>query len=276
MAEFSEAEPSGDQVKEVAALRWKAVEAFNCTPGLTDTARRLGVHLICKMDTRTRACYPGQTRLSAELGCNESSITRAKKQLKDKGLISWELPAGRRQVIRPFKRRLKHALVHVWDWSKRAPVHIWKQTIRFPNVQLAPSKRAMETLQTCIQSVPNVHRCTPILPKILLKILLNGSRASKAKARAGMLKAKSASSMHSTPTRQHNQTTPQPERNQHLPTSRPSSLQSHRKQSCWQARATLTSGGSRRCCANVVSKAPRNRCPKLQSRKQGTLDDGTC
>ncbi len=96
MAEdFSESEELTE--KEKAALRWQAVQGFNAAP-VPPLAARLGIALICHMDARERLCYVGELRLSHELGAHLLSIQKAKKQLKEAGLISWTNPGGPRHL----------------------------------------------------------------------------------------------------------------------------------------------------------------------------------
>jgi hypothetical protein len=171
MAGFSEAEPSGDESRDIAILRWKAIEAFNAAPRLTPLARRVGVLLVCKMDNKTRCCFPGETRLAAELGCDGTSITRAKKQLKDLGLISWELPSGRRQgCLYTFDLQklatLANAVKAAGDKAVSEAIQTrtsagmeqrQTRTSAGMETQHRASKPAFETFQTRIQDVPNPH-----------------------------------------------------------------------------------------------------------------------
>jgi Helix-turn-helix domain len=84
---FAPAEPERNDAKDIAALRWRAVSAFNCHPDLTPLAQRLGIHLISKMDARSLACFPSEKRLAAELNCDLRSLKRAKSLLVERGLI---------------------------------------------------------------------------------------------------------------------------------------------------------------------------------------------
>ena len=96
MAEdFTEAEELTE--KEKAALRWQAVQGFNAAP-VPPLAARLGIALICHMDARGRLCFVGELRLSHELGAHLLSIHKAKKQLKEAGLINWTNPGGPRHL----------------------------------------------------------------------------------------------------------------------------------------------------------------------------------
>lgn len=86
--------------KDIASLRWQAIEAFNTAPGLSPMARRLGTALTTMMDAKTRACFPSELRLSAALGVNRVSINKAKVELRDAGLVNWTNPGGRRHLSR--------------------------------------------------------------------------------------------------------------------------------------------------------------------------------
>lgn len=77
-------------------MRWQAIEAFNRIPGLSPAARRVGIELICTMDAKTRACFPGELRLSGMLNMWPSAIKKGKADLKAAGLLTWSNPAGPR------------------------------------------------------------------------------------------------------------------------------------------------------------------------------------
>jgi hypothetical protein len=107
-------DPSGLKPQELAAMRWQAIEAFNCAPGLSPMARRVGCALISAMDAKTRNCYPSELRIASQLGVNLTSVKNAKAELgppnpkslgKGKGyetvgleLISWFHPKGPRHL----------------------------------------------------------------------------------------------------------------------------------------------------------------------------------
>jgi hypothetical protein len=82
--------------QEVAAMRWQAIEAFNRIPGLSPAARRVGIELICTMDAKTRACFPGELRLAGMLNMWPSAIKKGKAELRDAGLLTWTNPGGPR------------------------------------------------------------------------------------------------------------------------------------------------------------------------------------
>ncbi len=86
--------------KEIATMRWQAIEGFNSAPGLSPMARRLGIALICAMDAKTRNCFPGEVRLATELGVHLSAIKKAKAELRDAKLITWFNPGGPRHLSR--------------------------------------------------------------------------------------------------------------------------------------------------------------------------------
>jgi hypothetical protein len=90
----------GDEAREAAAQRWKAIEAFNCVPGLTPVARRVGIALICFMDSRTRDCFPAAITIAGRLGVSERAVKKAKDELRNAGLIDWSNPGGPRHVSR--------------------------------------------------------------------------------------------------------------------------------------------------------------------------------
>lgn len=84
--------------QEAAALRWKAVEAFNTMPDLSPAARKVGIALISLMDNKTRACFPSEQRLAGYLGTHIVTIKSAKKELRRKGLVDWSNPNGPRHL----------------------------------------------------------------------------------------------------------------------------------------------------------------------------------
>lgn len=84
--------------REMGRIRWIAVEVFNGAPGLTDTARRLGINLVTTMDAKTRACFPSQERMADVLGKSLASIKRAKVELRRAGYITWSYRGSPRGV----------------------------------------------------------------------------------------------------------------------------------------------------------------------------------
>ena len=100
--------------KQKAQLRWQAVEGFNSAPGLSPMARRVGVALICAMDSVSRESYISELRISVQLGVNLVSVKNAKaelgppiersggkgkpRQLVGAGLIDWTNPGGERHL----------------------------------------------------------------------------------------------------------------------------------------------------------------------------------
>jgi hypothetical protein len=90
----------GEEAKEPAAMRWQAVEGFNCAPGLTPSACRVGIALISIMDARTRACFPSEQWLAASLNLSERCIVKAKQELRRAGLIDWTIRGGERHKSR--------------------------------------------------------------------------------------------------------------------------------------------------------------------------------
>lgn len=89
-------DPEGLKPQELASMRWQAIEAFNRIPGLSPAARRVGIELICTMDAKTRACFPGELRLAGMLNMWPSAIKKGKVDLRDAGLLSWSNPGGPR------------------------------------------------------------------------------------------------------------------------------------------------------------------------------------
>lgn len=86
----------GLKPQEIASMRWQAIEAFNRIPGLSPAARRVGIELICTMDAKTRACFPGELRLAGMLNMWPSAIKKGKAELRDAGLLTWDNPGGPR------------------------------------------------------------------------------------------------------------------------------------------------------------------------------------
>ena len=97
----------GEDAREATSLRWRAIEAPTYTPELSPTARRVGIALICSMDTKTRACFPSETRLAALCDLHISAVRKAKAELRKAGLIDWENPGG--------PRHLSH---YGFDWTE--------------------------------------------------------------------------------------------------------------------------------------------------------------
>jgi|GEM_PF-5600263 len=90
-------DPEGLNPKELASMRWQANQGF-ASARVSPTARLLGILLICKMDPKTRACFPGEARLAAELGVHLSAIKKAKAELREAGLLDWYNPGGPRHL----------------------------------------------------------------------------------------------------------------------------------------------------------------------------------
>jgi hypothetical protein len=90
----------GDDARDAAAMRWKGIEAFNYAPRLTPAARRVGMALICNMDSRTRACFPSELRLAGLLDLTRRAVSKAKAELFDRGLINWSNEGGPRHMSR--------------------------------------------------------------------------------------------------------------------------------------------------------------------------------
>lgn len=89
-------------------LRWRAIEAANSAPDLSPMARRVLVALICMMDSKTRACFPSELKVAEFLGVHETSVKKAKAELRDEHhLIHWTNPNGPR-----------HQSHYVFNWHK--------------------------------------------------------------------------------------------------------------------------------------------------------------
>lgn len=91
-------DPEGLKPQELAAMRWQAIEGINCTPGLSQTARRVAIMLITTMNAKTRQSFRGERRIAAELGVHLSAVKKAKVELRDARLISWFNPGGPRHL----------------------------------------------------------------------------------------------------------------------------------------------------------------------------------
>lgn len=88
------------EAKNIAAMRWRAIEGFNYHCDLTPAARRVGISLISQMDVRTLACFPSEGRLAVFLGISLRAVKQAKAELKAKGLLTWTNPGGPRHKSR--------------------------------------------------------------------------------------------------------------------------------------------------------------------------------
>lgn len=93
---------------EIAGWRWRAVEAANCAPNLSPLARRVLIELICRMDNKTRACFPSELRIAETMGVHLMSVKKAKAELRHKhGLIYWTNPGGPR-----------HQSHYIFNWQR--------------------------------------------------------------------------------------------------------------------------------------------------------------
>lgn len=93
---------------DIAGLRWRAIEAANSMEGVSPTARRVFVAMICAMDNRTRECYPSEVWLAAFMGVHLMSVKKAKAELREKHyLITWVNPKGPR-----------HQSFYQFNWQK--------------------------------------------------------------------------------------------------------------------------------------------------------------
>jgi hypothetical protein len=98
----------GEEAREAASMRWKAIEGFNTAPDLSPVARRLGIALVCSMDSKSRACFPSEIRLAALLDVHPSAVKKAKAELKKAGLTNWHNPGGPATPL-PLRLRLEGA-----------------------------------------------------------------------------------------------------------------------------------------------------------------------
>ena len=71
-------------------MRHRAGEAFNCAPGLTETARGLGRALLNIMDGETFRCDRSGLWLAAYLDKSEKSVRNAKRLLRKLSALDWE------------------------------------------------------------------------------------------------------------------------------------------------------------------------------------------
>lgn len=99
--------------RDIAAQRWRAVEGFNVANGLSPAARRVGICLVTTMDAKTLACFPGESRIAAQLGISERAVRAAKAELKARGMIEWTNHGGPRHVSR-----------YLINWAK---MEVWAQ-----------------------------------------------------------------------------------------------------------------------------------------------------
>jgi hypothetical protein len=79
----------GEEAREAAEARWKAVEAFNAAPGLPPAAKAIGIALICAMDANSRACFPSEEWLAAMTGLSTRAVRYGKAKLRAVNLITW-------------------------------------------------------------------------------------------------------------------------------------------------------------------------------------------
>jgi hypothetical protein len=95
------------QARERSKKRWLAVEAFNFAPGLSPTARRLGVALITEMNSTTFDCFPGEKRLAVLLDVTVRAVQKAKAELRSALLVFWSNRGGN-----------KHSSRYAFDWDR--------------------------------------------------------------------------------------------------------------------------------------------------------------
>ena len=81
-----------------------AAEALNRHPGLSATARRVGLELLNHVNRATGTAWPSEARMATALGISERSIRRAKAELAALGLLTWQRrgtsKAGRTNLYR--------------------------------------------------------------------------------------------------------------------------------------------------------------------------------
>lgn len=93
-----------------------AIEGINRIPDLSPLARRLCHELIGRTDRKRGTCFPSEARLALSLGCDERSIRRAKVELRERGLLTWQ-NRGRHQT--PLYRVMFAAIVELAKAIKR-------------------------------------------------------------------------------------------------------------------------------------------------------------
>jgi Helix-turn-helix domain len=67
-----------------------AAEAINRHPELSGTARRVALELLNHADRTTGKAWPSEARLATALGVTDRSIRRAKVELAEHGLLTWQ------------------------------------------------------------------------------------------------------------------------------------------------------------------------------------------
>ena len=67
-----------------------AAEALNRHPGLSATARRVGLELLNHVNRTTGTAWPSEARMAEALSLSARSIRRAKAELAALGLITWQ------------------------------------------------------------------------------------------------------------------------------------------------------------------------------------------
>jgi hypothetical protein len=67
-----------------------AREAINRLPDLSASARRVAHELLNHVNRETGLAWPSEARLATALGLSVRSIERAKAQLRDLGLLTWQ------------------------------------------------------------------------------------------------------------------------------------------------------------------------------------------
>ena len=87
-----------DQVtaRQKSQMRWKAIEGFNSVHGLNALARRVGIALVCSMDAKSGKCFPSELSIATKLDVHLVSVKKAKRSLRESGLIDWNNPGGPR------------------------------------------------------------------------------------------------------------------------------------------------------------------------------------
>jgi hypothetical protein len=98
--------------KQLAAARWKAVEAFLGYDSVSRLARDIGVLIVCRADLRPASkrygrCYLSEVSIATRLGTTVRSVARAKKELKAHGLVGYQSHAGP-----------SHTTLYTPDWHR--------------------------------------------------------------------------------------------------------------------------------------------------------------
>lgn len=93
------------------ALIATAAEALNRHPDLTPSARRVALELLNHLDRTTGTAWPSEGRMAAALGLTARTIRRAKVELAELGLLTWQRRGTSRKGRTPLYRLALDRLV---------------------------------------------------------------------------------------------------------------------------------------------------------------------